>query len=100
MARSTKAPVGLATIRELALGLAGTAEGPCYGTPGFRVKKSLYCRVLDDDRIVVRMSLDQRDVAARRHPARSVGRTRWARGCDPAIEDAARETSTQTVTRS
>jgi hypothetical protein len=60
--RAARRP-SIATVRELALELPGTAEKPSYGTPGFRVRDKLFARVLDDDRIVVRMSLDQRDVA-------------------------------------
>jgi hypothetical protein len=59
----------VATVRALALALHGTIEKPSYGTPGFRVADKLYARVLDADRIVVRMTLDHRDVAIEAEPA-------------------------------
>jgi hypothetical protein len=64
-----RSKLGAATVRELALALPGVVEKPSYGTPGFRVKNKLFARVLDDDRVVVRMSLDHRDAAIEAEPA-------------------------------
>jgi hypothetical protein len=57
MARPT-----IAVVRALALALPDTEERPSYGTPGFRVRDRLFARALDEDRVVVKMSLDHRDV--------------------------------------
>jgi hypothetical protein len=40
-------------VRELALVLPATAERPCYGTPGFRVKDRLFARLRDDGDLLV-----------------------------------------------
>jgi uncharacterized glyoxalase superfamily protein PhnB len=39
--------------RRIAMALPGVAEGPCYGTPGFRVRKKLFARFLADGDTVV-----------------------------------------------
>ena len=51
-------------VRRLALELANTQEKPCYGTPGFYVKRTLFARLLPDgDSVVVK--IDQGDRARR-----------------------------------
>jgi hypothetical protein len=56
--------VNAAGLRRLALSLPDTAEKPCYGTPGFYVKKKLFARLLPGSReVVVRMTPEQRDAA-------------------------------------
>jgi hypothetical protein len=50
------------TVRTLALGLPETREKPCYGTPGFYVKKKLFARLLPDGRtLAVRVDLEERE---------------------------------------
>lgn len=51
-------------VRRLALELVDTQEKPCYGTPGFYVKRKLFARLLPDgDSVVVK--IDQCDRARR-----------------------------------
>lgn len=58
-----------AALRRLALSLPDTAEKPCYGTPGFYVKKKLFARLLPGAReVVVRMTPEQRDEALKARP--------------------------------
>jgi hypothetical protein len=50
------------TVRSLALGLPETSEKPCYGTPGFYVKKKLFARLLPDGAtLAVRVDLEERE---------------------------------------
>jgi hypothetical protein len=50
------------TLRALALALPETSERPCYGTPGFYVRKKLFARLLDDGKTVaVRCDFEERD---------------------------------------
>ncbi|MFN2567544.1 MAG: MmcQ/YjbR family DNA-binding protein [Gemmatimonadaceae bacterium] len=39
--------------RQLLLGFPGVEEGPCYGTPGFRVRGKFLARLRDNDTILV-----------------------------------------------
>jgi hypothetical protein len=62
--------VTLARLRELVLALPQTTERPSYGTPGYRAKDELIVRVLpDDDFIIVRVSLEQREALLDSLPA-------------------------------
>jgi hypothetical protein len=57
-----KRPLTLADVRRIALALADTSERPCYGTPGFYVKKSLFARMKEDgDTVVLKCDPDQKD---------------------------------------
>jgi hypothetical protein len=50
------------TVRALALALPDTTERPCYGTPGFYVKKKLFARLLPDGKtLAVRVDLAERE---------------------------------------
>jgi len=50
------------TVRRLALALPETSERPCYGTPGFYVKKKLFARLLPDPKVLaVRVELEERE---------------------------------------
>jgi hypothetical protein len=50
------------TVRTLALALPETSEKPCYGTPGFYVKKKLFARLLPDGKtLAVRVDLEERE---------------------------------------
>jgi hypothetical protein len=49
------------TVRRLALALPETSEKPCYGTPGFYVKKKLFARLLPDPKVLaVRVDPEER----------------------------------------
>jgi hypothetical protein len=51
------------------LRLPGVEEGPCYGTPGFRVRKKFLARLRDDDEVlVVKCGFDERDFRLRVDP--------------------------------
>jgi hypothetical protein len=53
----------LATVRRIALALPGVEEGPCYGTPGFRVRGKLLARLREDgETLVVKLPADERDL--------------------------------------
>ena len=41
------------TTRQLLLGFPGVEEGPCYGTPGFRVRGKFLARLRDSDTVLV-----------------------------------------------
>jgi hypothetical protein len=50
------------TVRSLALALPETSEKPCYGTPGFYVKKKLFARMLPDGKtLAVKVDLGERE---------------------------------------
>ncbi|MFI5315538.1 MAG: MmcQ/YjbR family DNA-binding protein [Myxococcota bacterium] len=50
------------TVRSLALALPEASERPCYGTPGFYVKKKLFARLLPDRKtLAVRVDLGERE---------------------------------------
>jgi hypothetical protein len=52
----------LATVRALALALPETLERPCYGTPGFYVRRTLFARLLEDGgSLMVRCERERRD---------------------------------------
>ena len=36
------------TVRRIALAFPGVEEGPCYGTPGFRVRGKFLARMKED----------------------------------------------------
>lgn len=56
-------------IRSIALSLPGVEEGPCYGTPGFRVRKKLLARFHPDgESLVLAMDPDTREFVLRRQP--------------------------------
>jgi len=49
------------TVRQLALEFSATHEKPCYGTPGFYVKRTLFARLLEDgDSVVIKIDQDDR----------------------------------------
>jgi hypothetical protein len=50
------------TVRSLALGLPETSEKPCYGMPGFYVRKKLFARLLPDGQtLALWIDLEERD---------------------------------------
>lgn len=49
--------------RRFLLALPGVEEGPCYGTPGWRVKKRFLARLKEDgDTLVVKVGDEERDI--------------------------------------
>ncbi len=53
--------ITLAKVRKITARLPGTEEGPCYGTPGFRVKRKLFARMLEDGKsLVLKIDFDSR----------------------------------------
>jgi hypothetical protein len=57
------------TVREIARGLPGAVEGVSYGTPAFRVGKSLFVRQhQDDDSLVVKIDQHQRTMRMKADP--------------------------------
>ena len=57
------------SVRRFALGLPGVVEGPCYGTPGFRVKGKLIARLKEDgETLVVHMDHDSRAALMEANP--------------------------------
>jgi len=62
--------VTLQTVRRLALAFPGVEEGPCYGTPGFRVRGRFLARLRDDaETLVVKCGDDERDFRIQADPA-------------------------------
>lgn len=67
MAKSTT--VTAQTARRLLLALPGVEEGPCYGTPGFRVRRKFLARLRDRDQtLVVKCGFDERDFRMQADP--------------------------------
>lgn len=59
--RARRVTVGDA--RRLLLALPGVEEGPCYGTPGWRVKKRFLARLKEDgETLVVKVGDEERDI--------------------------------------
>jgi hypothetical protein len=67
-----KAAHGLtfARVRKMLLAFPGVEEGPCYGTPGFRVRKKFLTRLHQaGDSMVVKVgSIDERDMLLEADP--------------------------------
>jgi hypothetical protein len=64
-----KGPVTYETVREIARGLPGTVEGISYGTPAFRVGKSLFVRQHQDgESLVVKIDALERAMRMRADP--------------------------------
>lgn len=63
------APLGLDDVRAILLALPGVEEGPCYGTPGFRVRKKILARLKEDgDTLALKVEFIVRDVLLRDEP--------------------------------
>jgi hypothetical protein len=66
---TTPRAVTFDTVREIARGLPGAVEGVSYGTPAFRVGKSLFVRRhQDDDSLVVKIDHHQRTMRMNADP--------------------------------
>ena len=56
--------------RDIFLSFPGVEEGPCYGTPGFRVRGKFLARFHQDgESLVLKVDMDDRDVLMRSYPA-------------------------------
>ena len=61
--------------RTILVGLPGVEEGPCYGTPGFRVKRKFLARLKEDgETLVVKCGFDERDFRMHADPDRDARR--------------------------
>lgn len=66
---STKRGVTFEAFRRIVLALPGVEEGPCYGTPGFRVKGKFLARIREDgESLVVKVGFDTRDMLMEAEP--------------------------------
>jgi len=64
-----KKGVSPAGARRMALRLPETVEGPCYGTPGYRVRGKLFARLRGDgETFVVSVDRDTRDALLEANP--------------------------------
>jgi hypothetical protein len=64
-----KRPATFETVREIAAGLPGAVEGMSYGTPAFRVGKSLFVRQHQDgESLVVKIDPDERAMRIKAEP--------------------------------
>ena len=60
----------LAAVRKALLAFPGVEEGPCYGTPGFRVRGKFLARLREDgETLVVKCGHDERDLWMQIDPA-------------------------------
>ena len=56
-------------VRRLALGMPDATEKPCFGTPGFYVRKKLFARVKEDgESIVVKVDPGEREALVQEQP--------------------------------
>jgi hypothetical protein len=56
-------------VRRLALSLPETSEKPCYGTPGFYVRKKLFARIREDaETLVVKVEMGERELLMAAEP--------------------------------
>lgn len=63
-------PVTFQSVRRLALALPEVEEGPCYGTPGFRVRGKFLARLRDEgETLVVKCGDNERDFRMQADPA-------------------------------
>ena len=64
-----RTPLTLTAVRRLALAFPGVEEGPCYGTPGFRVRGKFLARLWEDgETLVVKCGDDERDFRMQADP--------------------------------
>ena len=67
--RSEKKGVLPDAARRMALRMPETIEGPCYGTPGYRVRGKLFARLKEDgETFVVSVDRDTRDALLEANP--------------------------------
>jgi hypothetical protein len=64
-----RASLSLIDVRRLALALPEVEEGPCYGTPGFRVRGKVMLRLWEDgETLVVKCGDGERDRRMKKDP--------------------------------
>jgi hypothetical protein len=64
-----KPAVTLATVRRFFRAFPGVEEGPCYGTPGFRVKGKFLARLREDgETLAIKCGDDERDFRMQADP--------------------------------
>ncbi|HEY2291641.1 MAG TPA: MmcQ/YjbR family DNA-binding protein [Thermoanaerobaculia bacterium] len=69
MAKLRAGRVTYETVREIALALPGVEEGPCYGTPGLRVRGKLFARLWEDgETLVLKVGFDAREMLMAANP--------------------------------
>jgi len=69
MAKPRAGRVTYETIREIALAFPGVEEGPCYGTPGLRVRGRLFARLWEDgETLVLKVGFDAREMLMAANP--------------------------------
>ncbi len=69
MAKPRAGRVTYETVREIALALPGVEEGPCYGTPGLRVRGKLIARLWEDgETLVLKVGFDAREMLMAANP--------------------------------
>jgi hypothetical protein len=69
MAKPRAGRVTYETVREIALALPGVEEGPCYGTPGLRVRGKLFARLWEDgETLVLKVGFDTREMLMAANP--------------------------------
>ncbi|PYQ65355.1 MAG: hypothetical protein DMF53_05705 [Acidobacteria bacterium] len=69
MAKTRAGLVTYETVREIALALPGVEEGPCYGTPGLRVRGRLFARLWEDgETLVLKVGFDAREMLMAANP--------------------------------
>ena len=62
-------PTYVQTVRRVALALLGVEEGPCYGSPGFRVRGKFLARLWEDgETLVVKCGDEERDFRMQADP--------------------------------
>ena len=55
-------PLTAADVKRIILSFPGVEEGPCYGTPGFRVRKKFITRLHQDGKsLVVKCPFEERE---------------------------------------
>lgn len=66
---SRRRGVTVAAARKLLLSFPGVEEGPCYGTPGFRVRGKFLARLREDgETLAVKCGFDERDFRMQADP--------------------------------
>ena len=61
--------VTLEDVRAILLSLPGVEEEPCYGTPGYRLKKKFLGRIKEDgESLAVKVGFDRRDMLLEMDP--------------------------------
>ncbi len=69
MRKTNQKETAFERARTVLLGFPGVEEGPCYGTPGFRVRGKFIARLKEDgETLVVKCGFDERDARLQYQP--------------------------------